>query len=223
MTAITKQSLPLISLGKYKEQSITTLMNDTEYLECCKQPELFQKFQIVYDICGNQTITMEKNITLDELIDDINKSSFDEYTFLKILNNNNDRVIFLSKVSDKHYNEIFMTKKIKLSLWLYVMGLIKSRLSINYILYRKAYFGENIGKRRITQQLTNFVVPLWHFETKIKKETFIQQIIQYYMDNRPVKRILLYDNKMENFEFKTSKYIFSSWYNYKYEFKNDLF
>ncbi len=41
-------------------------------------------------------------------------------------------------------------------------------------------------------------------------------------NNIPVKRILLYDNNMENFEFTSSKYILSSWYNDKYEFKNAL-
>ncbi len=51
------QSLPLVPFGKYKGQPITTLMNDTKYLEWCKQQEWFQKFPIVYNICVNQTIT----------------------------------------------------------------------------------------------------------------------------------------------------------------------
>jgi uncharacterized protein (DUF3820 family) len=51
------QSLPLVPFGKYKGQPITTLMNDTKYLEWCKQQEWFQKFSIVYNICVNQTIT----------------------------------------------------------------------------------------------------------------------------------------------------------------------
>lgn len=51
------QSLPLVPFGKYKGQPITTLMNDTKYLEWCKQQEWFQKFPIVYNICVNETIT----------------------------------------------------------------------------------------------------------------------------------------------------------------------
>ncbi len=51
------QSLPLVPFGKYKGQPITTLLNDTKYLEWCKQQEWFQKFPIVYNICVNQTIT----------------------------------------------------------------------------------------------------------------------------------------------------------------------
>jgi len=51
------QSLPLVPFGKYKGQPITTLMNDTKYLEWFKQQELLQKFPIVYNICVNQTIT----------------------------------------------------------------------------------------------------------------------------------------------------------------------
>jgi uncharacterized protein (DUF3820 family) len=52
------ESLPLVPFGKYKGQPITTLLNDTKYLEWCKQQEWFQKFPIVYNICVNQTITI---------------------------------------------------------------------------------------------------------------------------------------------------------------------
>lgn len=57
------QSLPLVPFGKYKGQQITTLMNDTKYLEWCKQQEWFQKFPIVYNICVNQTITTSNTNT----------------------------------------------------------------------------------------------------------------------------------------------------------------
>lgn len=56
------QSLPIVPFGKYKGQSITNLLNDTKYLEWCKQQEWFQKFPIVYNICVNQTmITNNQN------------------------------------------------------------------------------------------------------------------------------------------------------------------
>ena len=42
---------------KDQKDQITTLLNDTKYLEWCKQQEWFQKFPIVYNICVNQTIT----------------------------------------------------------------------------------------------------------------------------------------------------------------------
>lgn len=47
---------PLVPFGKYKGQPITSLLNDTKYLEWCKQQEWFKKFPIVYNICVNQTI-----------------------------------------------------------------------------------------------------------------------------------------------------------------------
>lgn len=53
--------LPLVPFGKYKGQPITTLLNDTKYLEWCKQQEWFQKFPIVYNICVNQTITTDNH------------------------------------------------------------------------------------------------------------------------------------------------------------------
>jgi len=51
------QSLPLVPFGQYKGQSIINLINDTNYLEWCKQQEWFKKFPIIYNICVNQTIT----------------------------------------------------------------------------------------------------------------------------------------------------------------------
>lgn len=50
------QTLPLVPFGKYKGQPITILLNDTKYLEWCRQQEWFQKFPIVYNICVNQSI-----------------------------------------------------------------------------------------------------------------------------------------------------------------------
>ena len=55
------QNLPLVPFGKYKGQPITSLLNDTNYLEWCKQQNWFQKYPIVYNICVNQTITSGNN------------------------------------------------------------------------------------------------------------------------------------------------------------------
>ena len=51
------ESLPLVTFGRYKGQPITTLMNDTKYLEYIKQQEWLKKYPIVYNICVNQTIS----------------------------------------------------------------------------------------------------------------------------------------------------------------------
>ena len=166
---------------------------------------------------------MEKNITFEELIDDINKSSINEYTFLHVLNNNSDRAMFLKELSEEHYHQIFITKKIKCSLWLDIMSSIKSKLSVDYKIYRKTYYGENNGKRHIVKELTNYVVLMWYFNHHQEKESFFQKIVGDLMGSRPIQHILLYDNKMESFKFETSKYILSSWQNKDYKFKNDLF
>ena len=172
---------------------------------------------------------MEKYITFDELIDVINKSPNDNnYTFLKILHNKNDRALFVSHLSDENYNEIFNTKKIKLSIWLYTMKLIKSRLSADYMIYRKAYEGESKGKRSITDVLsTNKVVLLWRIEN-YKEETLCKIITNYivgkHIEPKPVIHILLHNNKMEKFEFTYhSKYYLSSWENRNYEIINSLY
>lgn len=49
--------LPLVTFGRYKGQPITTLMNDTKYLEYIKQQEWLKNYPIVYNICVNQTIS----------------------------------------------------------------------------------------------------------------------------------------------------------------------
>ena len=50
-------ALPIVPFGKHKGEPITTLINDTAYLEWCKQQEWFKKYPIIYNICVNQTIT----------------------------------------------------------------------------------------------------------------------------------------------------------------------
>ena len=54
-------TLPSVPFGKYKGQSILTLLNDTNYLEWCKQQGWFRKYPQVYNICVNQTITNNQN------------------------------------------------------------------------------------------------------------------------------------------------------------------
>ena len=63
--AITIQmnSLPIVPFGKYKGQPITSLLNDTKYLEWCKLQEWFQKFPVVYNICVNQTLATNNQNT----------------------------------------------------------------------------------------------------------------------------------------------------------------
>ena len=50
--------LPIVPFGKHKGQPLTTLINDTNYLNYLKNQEWFEKkFPIIYNICVNQTIT----------------------------------------------------------------------------------------------------------------------------------------------------------------------
>ncbi len=49
-------------------------------------------------------------ITLDKLIDDINQSQYDNYCFLRVLDKK-DRELFISKIPEKFYDEIYETKK----------------------------------------------------------------------------------------------------------------
>lgn len=55
-------------------------------------------------------IKTNTSITLSELIDEINKSFGDEYSFLKLLDKN-DKAIFVSRIPEKYYDEIYIRKK----------------------------------------------------------------------------------------------------------------
>jgi len=48
--------LPVVEFGKYKGQPVTDLLNDTKYLEWCKQQAWFKKYPIIFNICVNQVI-----------------------------------------------------------------------------------------------------------------------------------------------------------------------
>jgi len=86
------QSLPIVPFGKYKGQPITTLLNDTKYLEWCKQQEWFQKFPIVYNICVNQTITTTNQT-----------SKTPEHNNLQNLFLNNENVEKIVKIMNKNF------------------------------------------------------------------------------------------------------------------------
>lgn len=163
------------------------------------------------------------NVTLDELIEDMNTSS-DGYCFIRVLSEP-DRVLFLSRVRDSDYVDIYQRKAIKLSIWLNILGSV--RLSSNYVIYRRAYWGENTGRKVTSNRLTNYVVPLWHFDHyEAKPKTFsIEALISRFeklMVRDPVIRIVLLDNHMEKYEFP-SNYKLSSWENRDYEFPNELY
>ena len=165
-------------------------------------------------------------ITLDELIDDINKSSDKQYSFLRVLKRS-DRALFLSRIREDEYDYIYNKKKIKLNTWLNIMSQIK--LSSRYKVYRKGYKGECSGNKRISETLTNYVVPLWTFDEfypsheseKNWIKNWISGFFHMIMNDTPTKHILLYDNAMEEFEFATSKYVLSSWDNIDYKIKDE--
>lgn len=80
------QTLPLVPFGKYKGQPITTLLNDTKYLEWCKQQEWFKHFPIVYNICVNQTITTNNENSKTPEHNKLQNLFLDEENQMKLLN-----------------------------------------------------------------------------------------------------------------------------------------
>jgi hypothetical protein len=79
-------SLPLVPFGKYKGQPITNLLNDTKYLEWCKQQEWLQKFPIVYNICINQTIATTNQNSKTPEHNKLQNMFLNEQNQIKLLN-----------------------------------------------------------------------------------------------------------------------------------------
>ncbi len=164
------------------------------------------------------------NVTLEQLVDDINNSS-SGYCFLRVLNEY-DRIPFLAQLSESDYTEIYQRKAIKLSVWIHIMKNIK--LYSNYTVYRRAYLRENIGSTIISSQFSNYVVPLWYFESfepESKNLSLIDKLINIVPNfkPKPIINILLINNHMENFVFSQSCYKISSWSNIKYNLPDEFY
>ncbi len=162
----------------------------------------------------------EQNIELNELIDDMNDSK-DCYSFIHVLDKN-DRNKFVACLNKKMYNDIYKNKSIKLGIFVNIMKTID--LDNNYIIYRRAYEGETIGKRNITNILSKkYVVPLFVIDKKSKiKSTLFDTMFDLFGEKKYI-RILLEEDHMINFEFKIPNYILSSWENIEYILDNKLY
>ncbi len=161
----------------------------------------------------------EQNIELNELIDDINDSK-NYYSFIHVLDKN-DRNKFVACLNKKMYNDIYKNKSIKLSIFVNIMKTID--LDNNYIIYRRAYEGENIGKMNITNILSKkYVVPLFVIDKKSKIKSTFETIFDILGEKKYI-RILLEKDHMINFKFEVPKYMLSYQENMNYTINDKLY
>jgi len=113
-------NLPLVPFGKYKGQPITNLLNDTKYLEWCKQQEWFQKFPIVYNICVNQTITTNNQNSKTPEHNKLQNMFLDKTNQIRLLNlllGDNVGIKFKKNfkmlIMDEEFNNYFDSSTIK--------------------------------------------------------------------------------------------------------------
>ena len=146
--------------------------------------------------------------TLSQLLNDINNSKEHEYSFIRVLNKD-DRSKFMSNVPETHYNDIYITKKIPLKLWINIIHAIKS--NSDYIIYRNGYDTENKGKLYRGQSISHkYVVSMWSIYSNKKSNNFMDLFA-----NPKLIHILLQDDTITTFEFNAS-YMLSSWENCNY-------
>lgn len=153
-------------------------------------------------------LLINKMTTLTQLIYDINNSKKHEYAFIRVLNKD-DRSKFMSNVPETHYNDIYITKKIPLKLWINIIHAIKS--NSDYIIYRNGYDTENKGKLYRGQSISHkYVVSMWSIYSNKKSNNFMDLFA-----NPKLIHILLQDDTITTFEFNAT-YMLSSWENCNY-------
>lgn len=87
-----KSLLPVVTFGKYKGQPVTSLMNDPEYVEWCKQQEWFKtKYQPIYNICINQQITPSNQFSKTPEHNKIQNLFLDDENVQKLLKHMNNQ------------------------------------------------------------------------------------------------------------------------------------
>lgn len=159
--------------------------------------------------------------SLDKLISSLHRSKEYEYTFLKVLERK-DRIAFLAYLPEDSYQSIYEHRAIKLRLFLNIMKQIQ--FENDYIIYRKCYEGEHIGKKTISNYFTNYVTPLWYFHKhEPNKPNAVLHFFQKMTNKRKPIRILLNDDYMETFDFDNGYYRLSSWRNKHFHIQNNLY
>lgn len=170
---------------------------------------------------GRETV---RDVTMHDLLQDINTSR-EGYCFLRVLHAA-DRPTFLAMLDEEDYVDIFQRRAIKLSIWL---AILKSMgLSTDYIINRRAYYGENRGSTDVSPRLTNYVVPMWYFHRRKTVEpavswlAYLMRLFERLTVEEPVTRILLDNNHMETIDL-SSPFRQSAWINLDYVLPNEYF
>lgn len=134
---------------------------------------------------------------LATLIDDINLSSTEQYSFIKVLEPY-DRVKFVAVLTNNDILKIYNNKGIELNLYIQILKFLG-----NYRVYRRAYWGEKSYRKRINNNFTHFLIPLW--------------------DNNNTKIDLLLNNNNVYIVDKNSIYTKLDWKNVDYNLPNEIY
>jgi hypothetical protein len=135
---------PTVPFGKYKGQPITTLLEDTNYLEWCKKQEWFKNFPIVYNICVNQTIVNQTENS-------------------KTPEHNKMQNLFLEKENQKKFIDVlFNTKSI-------INKIQNGLIHKDFNKYFEEYDGE-VGEMCLKNMFSNYKI---EFEAKYNWDVFL--------------------------------------------------
>jgi hypothetical protein len=128
----------------------------------------------------------------------------------------NDVFYFLSALSQEELKNLYETKKIYLSTWVRTMKKINDKLTNNYVVFRRGKWGENTGRRALSDENTKYLIPLFRFG-KLNALTCFESLNPYSFSFL----ILLEDNKFKNVNKNIDK--LSSWDIKDYKLPNELY
>ena len=173
---------------------------------------------------GDSATPEEKTVfDLQKFLTDVNeiiKMKGNGYCFLKVLRRQ-DRVAFIASLSDEQLLPIWQTRSIKLSLWIETMEkLSKTRLKNSYTVYRRAYWGENTGRKKISNRLTEYVVPIFYFHSSTPPpttETSIESLTALFGAMKVEESIgILLDEENRHMTILDAQWKRSGWHNLDY-------
>jgi hypothetical protein len=165
-----------------------------------------------------------EEVTLKEYIRDINESDCG-YCFLKVLNRD-DRVEFLRRMPKILMVDSYKRRAMRLGRWVVMMSHIQ--LTTNYVVYRRCYWGENVGRTNVVERKSDFIVPVWIFKKAVHSNhgsDIISGLIAMFQTlmiaaEEEVK-ILVDENHMEVITHPFGRYTLSRWENKEFRLETD--
>jgi hypothetical protein len=195
------QPLPLVPFGKYKGRPITELLNDTNYVEYCKQHNILNKYPIIYSIVVNQQITTTNQNSKTPEHNKLQNIFLEKETQIKLLDTLSVPFIkvdftkkFESLIMDQEFNHYFDSSTLTRIIGSEYSG---TREKLNN---QSGWFVPKLGRLLETSKIVFEDVYNWDFILYYKDRQYIQFEPKCDVNNLSYK---LLDNIIAKHKFNT--------------------